>query len=162
MNHNFIHLGKNYSVKTEKIDDEYKVIIGDEIFKITDFEKRGNLILFRIDKKPFSLFFARDRERIYLTANGEYFVIEESKGSSFKDGAAAIEKGDSVSSPMPGLIVKIPVTVGKEVEKGETLAIVEAMKMQNELRSPRSGVVKKINFKEGEQIDALQPIVELE
>ncbi len=38
----------------------------------------------------------------------------------------------------------------------------EAMKMQNELLAPRDGIVKRINFKEGEQVDALQPIVELE
>jgi pyruvate carboxylase subunit B len=63
---------------------------------------------------------------------------------------------------MPGLIVKIPIAVGDSIKSGATLAIVEAMKMQNELRAPRDGIVKKINFKEGDQVDALQPIVELE
>ncbi|MCK4695088.1 MAG: biotin/lipoyl-binding protein, partial [Candidatus Cloacimonetes bacterium] len=67
-----------------------------------------------------------------------------------------------VFSPMPGLLVEIPVSVGDEVKSGTTLAIVEAMKMQNELPSPRDGIVKKINGKEGEQVDALQVIVELE
>ena len=63
---------------------------------------------------------------------------------------------------MPGLIVKIAVKVGDEVEEGALLAIVEAMKMQNELRAPRKGRVKKVHFKEGQQIDALKAIVELE
>jgi propionyl-CoA carboxylase alpha chain len=63
---------------------------------------------------------------------------------------------------MPGLVVKIPVAVGDTVDEGTTLAIIEAMKMQNELRASRKGTVKKINFSEGEQVDAFQPIVELE
>ena len=58
--------------------------------------------------------------------------------------------------------MKIPVNVGDRVAAGQTLAIVEAMKMQNELSSPRDGVVKKIYYGEGEQVDALQPIVDLE
>jgi biotin carboxyl carrier protein len=63
---------------------------------------------------------------------------------------------------MPGLVVKIPVEVGQEVEEGTVLAIVEAMKMENELRAPRNGRVKSIFFSEGQQVDALKPIVELE
>ena len=63
---------------------------------------------------------------------------------------------------MPGLLVKLPVAAGDKVEAGTTLAIVEAMKMQNELRAPSDGVVKKVNFKEGDQVDAFVEIVELE
>lgn len=55
-----------------------------------------------------------------------------------------------------------PVSVSDQVTAGTILAVVEAMKMQNELESPRDGIVKNINAKEGEQVDALQVIVELE
>jgi biotin carboxyl carrier protein len=54
------------------------------------------------------------------------------------------------------------VKIGGKIKSGDTVAIVEAMKMQNELRSPVDGIVKKVNFKEGEQVDAFEPIVELE
>jgi pyruvate carboxylase subunit B len=54
------------------------------------------------------------------------------------------------------------VAVGDAVKEGTTLAIVEAMKMQNELRAPRDGIVKKINYEEGDQVEALKPLVELE
>lgn len=63
---------------------------------------------------------------------------------------------------MPGLIVKVPVAIGDKVTTGTILAIVEAMKMQNELLALCDGIVKKINFKKGEQVDAKQVIVELE
>jgi pyruvate carboxylase subunit B len=54
------------------------------------------------------------------------------------------------------------VAVGDDVKEGTTLAIVEAMKMQNELRAPRDGIVKRINYEEGDQVEALKPLVELE
>ena len=79
-----------------------------------------------------------------------------------KSRGADVQQSDSVSSPMPGLLVKITVKIGEEVVQGTTLAIVEAMKMQNELRAPRDGIIKRINNHEGDQVEALKTIVELE
>jgi propionyl-CoA carboxylase alpha chain len=53
---------------------------------------------------------------------------------------------------MPGLIISIAVSEGQEVKAGETLAIVEAMKMQNVLRAERDGVVKSIKAKPGDSL----------
>jgi propionyl-CoA carboxylase alpha chain len=54
--------------------------------------------------------------------------------------------------PMPGLVVSIAVSEGQEVKAGETLAVVEAMKMENILRAERDGVIKKIRVKEGDSV----------
>ena len=53
---------------------------------------------------------------------------------------------------MPGLVVSIAVAVGQEVKAGETLAVVEAMKMENVLRAERDGVVKTIRAKPGDSL----------
>src|SRR5262249_45838365 len=57
------------------------------------------------------------------------------------------DSGKAVRCPMPGLVISIAVDVGQEVKAGETLAVVEAMKMENVLRAERDGVVKKIHAK---------------
>jgi propionyl-CoA carboxylase alpha chain len=54
--------------------------------------------------------------------------------------------------PMPGLVKSIAVTEGQEVKVGETLAIVEAMKMENALRAERDGVVRRILAKSGDSL----------
>lgn len=59
----------------------------------------------------------------------------------------------SISVPMPGKIVAILVAEGDSVEKGQGLVIVEAMKMENEVRSPIAGAVKEIKVKTGETVD---------
>jgi propionyl-CoA carboxylase alpha chain len=58
----------------------------------------------------------------------------------------------AVRSPMPGLVVSIAVAEGQEVKAGETLAVVEAMKMENILRAERDGIIKKIPIKPGDSV----------
>ena len=58
----------------------------------------------------------------------------------------------AVRSPMPGLVVSLAVSEGQEVKSGETLAIIEAMKMENILRAERDGVIKKIRVKQGDSV----------
>jgi propionyl-CoA carboxylase alpha chain len=64
----------------------------------------------------------------------------------------AADTGKQVLCPMPGLVVSIAVTEGQEVKAGETVAVVEAMKMENVLRAEIDGTVKKINAKPGDSL----------
>jgi biotin carboxyl carrier protein len=59
-----------------------------------------------------------------------------------------------IVAPMPGKVVRVQIEAGAEVEKGAGLVVVEAMKMQNEMKSPRSGVVVSINVKPGDTVNA--------
>jgi propionyl-CoA carboxylase alpha subunit len=70
---------------------------------------------------------------------------------------AASDAGKKLLCPMPGLVVSIAVSEGQEVKAGETLAVVEAMKMQNVLRAERDGTVKKVHASPGATlaVDAL-------
>lgn len=72
----------------------------------------------------------------------------------------AADSGKNVLCPMPGLVVSIAVAEGQEVKAGETLAVVEAMKMENVLRAERDGTVKKIHAKKGDSLAVDQVILE--
>jgi biotin carboxyl carrier protein len=64
-----------------------------------------------------------------------------------------------LKAPMPGLVVTIPVKVGQEIYKGEVLLILESMKMQNELKSPRDGVISRMRVKEGDNVERKQTLL---
>jgi propionyl-CoA carboxylase alpha chain len=64
--------------------------------------------------------------------------------------------------PMPGLIVKINVAVGDEVQEGQALATVEAMKMENILRAEKKGVIKSVNATAGASLKVDEVIMEFE
>ena len=63
---------------------------------------------------------------------------------------------------MPGKVIKINVSENEKVRKNQTLAIVEAMKMENEIKSSIDGTVKKIFAADGDLVDSENPLIELE
>jgi propionyl-CoA carboxylase alpha chain len=72
----------------------------------------------------------------------------------------AADTGKRVLCPMPGLVVSIAVIEGQEVKAGETVAVVEAMKMENVLRAEIDGTVKKVHVKPGDSLAVDAMIVE--
>ena len=76
--------------------------------------------------------------------------------------AGVAESGEfHLKSPMPGLVVTIPVAEGQEVKKGQVLLILESMKMQNELKSPRAGTIGRIRVKSGESVEQKQTLLSI-
>lgn len=67
-----------------------------------------------------------------------------------------------ISAPMPGKLVRVLVAVGDVVEEGQGLVVVEAMKMQNEMKAPKDGTVVAVAAKEGASVAAGQVLVTLE
>ncbi len=65
-------------------------------------------------------------------------------------------------APMPGKVVRVLVAVGAAVEAGQAVLVIEAMKMQNELKSPKNGKVSKLNVSEGAAVEAGQTLAEVE
>jgi biotin carboxyl carrier protein len=68
----------------------------------------------------------------------------------------------NIVAPMPGKVVRVLVKAGDAVEAGQGLLVVEAMKMQNELRSPKRGVVQRLSVSEGEPVNAGQVLLSVE
>jgi biotin carboxyl carrier protein len=82
--------------------------------------------------------------------------LQISAGSAEQPGAEFVLK-----APMPGLVVAVPVSEGQLVEKGQTLMILESMKMQNELRAPHAGKVARLRVKAGESVEQKQTLLNL-
>ena len=70
-------------------------------------------------------------------------------------------QGGIVRAPMPGLVVRVEVTKGETVEPGAGLVVVEAMKMENELRATQRGVVEEIHVSAGDRVEKGAPLVTL-
>jgi biotin carboxyl carrier protein len=77
-------------------------------------------------------------------------------------GPPPLEAGEfHLKSPMPGLVVGVPVEEGQTVNAGQNLIILESMKMQNELKSPRQGVVTRVRVRAGDRVEQNQPMLTL-
>lgn len=77
--------------------------------------------------------------------------------------AAGAEQGvKKITAPMPGKVVRLLAGVGARVEAGQSVIVIEAMKMQNELKAPKTGMLKKISVAEGAAVEAGQALAEVE
>ncbi|WP_457548478.1 biotin/lipoyl-containing protein [Archaeoglobus sp.] len=70
-----------------------------------------------------------------------------------KEKKVEVVEGEAVKAMLPGVVTKIIVKEGESVKKGDTIMILEAMKMENEIKSPKDGVVKQIVVKEGDRVE---------
>ena len=75
--------------------------------------------------------------------------------------AAADSGGDPINSPMPGTIVDVPVKAGQAVKAGDVLVVLEAMKMENEIKAPKDGTVTAVNVTKGESVNTGTCLVNL-
>jgi biotin carboxyl carrier protein len=81
-------------------------------------------------------------------------VIDRRAWRGSRHGGVEAEGRQQVAAPMPGKIVRVLVKAGEKVEAGQGLVVVEAMKMQNEIRSPKSGVVERVFASEAQPVNA--------
>ncbi len=90
-------------------------------------------------------------------------VVRDPRSLRSRKRSGAAEEGvKKVMAAMPGKVVRILAPAGTAVEAGQGIMVIEAMKMQNEMKSPKKGTVKKINVSEGAPVEAGQVLAEVE
>jgi pyruvate carboxylase subunit B len=110
---------------------------------------------------------SRGRGRWTAGAGGEQVeveVVDERTRHirSLTAGAKRAAGGEVIRAPMPGLVVRVMVEAGETVPAGAGVLVLEAMKMENELRAPAAGVVRAVRAEPGQAVEKGQPLVEFE
>ena len=76
-------------------------------------------------------------------------------------GPAGRTSGGTIKAPMPGLVLRVEVEEGQQLEAGEGVIVLEAMKMENEITAPGGGVVSAVHVAEGQTVEKGAPLVDL-
>jgi acetyl/propionyl-CoA carboxylase alpha subunit len=99
-----------------------------------------------------------------VSVNGRVFHVEvlDPRGLRGRRTAAESSGPQSVTAPMPGRVLRVLVEAGQDVEAGQGLIVVEAMKMQNEMKSPRAGRVASVKVEAGATVSAGDILVVIE
>lgn len=153
-------LEQNENFLKVKVDDKvYDVDLmhNDEgVFSILSRGRSYNIELVQSDKPKHYLAYT-------LYSNYDVEVIDAETRYLRNRGAGVMQSSEKqVSSPMPGKVVKIPVSLGDRVAKGDTVVVISAMKMESEYKAAVDGVISKICVSEQETIGANQVLIEIE
>jgi biotin carboxyl carrier protein len=99
-----------------------------------------------------------------IQVNNQIFSIElfDPRELRARSSAGASQGRQNIIAPMPGKVVRLLVAVGDAVEAGQGLIVVEAMKMQNEMKSPKAGVVVELKTKSGATVTAGEILLVIE
>jgi pyruvate carboxylase subunit B len=105
-----------------------------------------------------------ERGQWRLSTAGHRFdvqVLDERARAVRAAGGGATQGAGILKAPMPGLVVRVLVAEGDPVEAGKGLVVVEAMKMENELKAGGNGTVKKVLAKPGDRVEKGAPLIEI-
>lgn len=159
----------NLSVKVEIVEDSHGLHVqvdGKPVDISVEANRSYNKLLMLLDSRAYDTEVFRDNGRTSVFLLGRRFdcVVEDERLATIREvvGVAAASAGSEIRAPMPGLVVRIVKGVGEKVKRGESVIIVEAMKMENELPSPEDGVIKEVRVKTGQAVDKGDLLITLE
>jgi biotin carboxyl carrier protein len=155
---------KDHEYGIEILDEDHIAIDG--VTYPLDFEQVGNQPVYSlvISGNSYEAHVFPDEEKWQVIVRGEVYGVsvedEREKRSRMQAVGRLAELGEyHLKAPMPGLVVTVPVGEGQVVEKGDVLLILESMKMQNELKSPRAGKVTRVRVSPGDRVEQKQTLL---
>lgn len=114
-----------------------------------------------IDSRRVVAYVSADGAKRWVTADGRTFLLIKSLGARNRTGGHPHAAGE-LTAPMPGQIRAVHVREGETVTKGQTLMLLEAMKMEIRIQSPTDGRVKSLRIAQGQSVERGQVLIEME
>lgn len=146
--------GRTARVEVREAQGRYLVTVGGKTLELDLVKTAGDALSVIVDGASYDLALEKTTLGFAVVTRGDRFDIE------LKDVVQGAILGQAVPSgplkltaPMPGKIVKVMVSPGEQVEAGQGVLVMEAMKMENELKAVRSGTVQEIRIKEGQAVE---------
>lgn len=149
----------NNSKKEIKLIENSTLTIGGRKFSYEFFPVNAHTYSLKLNNKVYEISGERiNGNKISVSIKGKYFEADvktalQEKASELLEKSLLHSKHTEVKAPMPGLILKIKKQAGDDVAQGDSVIILEAMKMENDLRAPSSGKITSIKVKEGAAVE---------
>ncbi len=158
------HQAEQTEVVVERFGSGYRVLIGGR-WIVTDLVDAGEAVMsLRFeDGRQFSLVHHRDGTMHQLTFSGRTFHVDvvDPLALRRKSGDDEMSGGGVVKALMPGRVSRVSVEKGSIVRKGQSLLVLEAMKMENEIQAPLDGVVDELFVEAGQTVESGADLVHI-
>jgi biotin carboxyl carrier protein len=147
--------GGSVTVDGERLESHWAAIPGTPLVHLLLGKESWTVACQQLDVRRWALGAAGERLEVEVQDDRSK-QIEALTGQGRKPTVGGV-----VKAPMPGLVVRVEVKVGQQVQPGAGLVVVEAMKMENELRAQARGVVEQVHVKAGDRVEKGAPLVTL-
>lgn len=139
----------------------YRIELGDKSVDVEVLNSGDGRLDLLVDGKRLTAYVSSDNAKRWVTVNGQTFVLTKSSGARKSAGGHHHAAGE-LTAPMPGQVRAVNVSEGETVTKGQTLLLLEAMKMEIRVQAPRDGVVVSVQVKQGQTVEREQLLITVE
>jgi biotin carboxyl carrier protein len=148
--------GKNYRLELSQTEGRWTCRLDGREIEVDAVLARPDVISLRLRNKAYEVKCERVGSDLHLWVGSVRYQAEVRDPRSLRSRARAIDDHGprKLTAPMPGKVVRILLREGADVEAGTGILVVEAMKMQNEVKSPKKGRIQKIVVSEGAAVNA--------
>jgi biotin carboxyl carrier protein len=148
--------GRSYRLELIREDNGWSCRVDGRAVEVDAVEVRPDVLSLRIANLAYEVKCERVAGELYLWVGSERFAVQIRDPRSLRGRSRATDDQGpkKLTAPMPGKVVRILVAQGVEVEAGTGVLVVEAMKMQNEIKSPKKGTIQKIMVVEGAAVNS--------
>ena len=148
--------GKSYQLDLSQAEGRWSCRVDGREVEVDAVLARPSVLSLRLGNKAYEVKCERVGGDVHIWVGSQRFAVDVRDPRSLRSRArAADDHGPKrLTAPMPGKVVRILLTQGTEVEAGAGVLVVEAMKMQNEVKSPKKGTIQKILVSEGAAVNA--------
>ena len=156
---NYEHKNHVYNVTTEHREKYYFITYDNAEYRVEAEETRPGQLKIKVGERIIKAVITEGEKEKFVFVDGDVFKVKPVELT----GTRKIKKKDEsdLSSPISGKVVNVKVKNDDSVKKGDVLMVIEAMKMEYLIRAPYNAKVKKVNFKERDQIEIGQNTVDL-
>jgi len=138
----------------------YRATMGDETVGVEILGTQNGKLELLIDGERVTAYVSSDNAKRWVTINGRTVLLTKQMGSR-KSGGGHHHTAGELTAPMPGQVRAVNVSEGDTVTKGQTLIVLEAMKMEMKIQAPMDGTVSKLYVYQGETVEREQMLVEI-
>ena len=149
----------NNTVDLTPTGKSYRATLGGKTVDVEILGAQDGHLDLLIEGEPVTAYVSSDNAKRWVTINGRTFLLTKQSGSR-RVGAKHDQSGE-LTAPMPGQVRALNVSEGEAVVKGQTLMVLEAMKMEIRIQAPAEGKVKKLFVKQGEAVEREQVLIEI-
>jgi biotin carboxyl carrier protein len=148
--------GRSYRLELERADGGWLCRLDGRAIEVDAVAARTDVLSLRIGNKAYEVKRERVADELHLWVGSERFAAEVRDPRSLRGRTRPTDDHGprKLTAPMPGKIVRVLVSEGAAVEAGAGVMVVEAMKMQNEIKSPKKGTIQKILVGVGAAVNA--------
>jgi biotin carboxyl carrier protein len=148
--------GKDYRLELERAEGRWLCRLDGREIEVDAVLARPDVLSLRIGNKAYEVKCERVASDLHLWVGSARFAAEVRDPRSLRGRVRAVDDHGpkKLTAPMPGKIVRVLVTEGANVDAGAGVLVMEAMKMQNEIKSPKKGTIQKILVSEGAAVNA--------